>query len=232
VTEVSKPPVKIFFKGLNAIMLEAIIFDYNGVLINDLDILESAYLEASRELGIPLSSKTVREFISYAPDQKRNLFFGDISDEGWNRVVRLKTKHYFEKADRENLVIPGVDTVLTSLSARYSLALISNTTREYFDRTFPPHLSALIEETLFADEVPKPKPSPEPLLEMLRRLEIEKDRCCYVGDSVLDIRMSKAAGVPVFAVVTGGNSKDELREAGADWILGSLRELEAKVRTL
>ena len=93
-------------------MLKAIIFDYNGVLVNDLNILESAYLKAARELGFPLSSKTVREFISYAPDQKRNLFFGDISDESWSQVVRLKTKFYFEKAENAHRVISGVDEVL------------------------------------------------------------------------------------------------------------------------
>lgn len=213
-------------------MLEAIIFDYNGVLINDLNILEGAYLNASRELGIPLSSKTVREFISYAPAQKRNLFFGDISDAEWNRVMQLKTEYYFKRAENENLVIPGVEPVLASLSARYRLALISNTTREYFERTFPSHLSELLKETLFADEVPRPKPSPEPLREMLRRLEIEKDQCCYVGDSVLDIRMSRSAGVPVVAVATGENSKAELKEAGADSILSSLKELEPTLGSL
>ena len=44
--------------------------------------------------------------------------------------------------------------------------------------------------------------------------------------------MSKSAGISVFAVGTGGNSKDELREAGADWTLASLKELEAKEETL
>ena len=44
--------------------------------------------------------------------------------------------------------------------------------------------------------------------------------------------MSKSAGISVFAVATVGNSKDELKEAGADWVLASLKELEAKVETL
>jgi phosphoglycolate phosphatase len=210
-------------------MLQAIIFDYNGVLINDLNILENAYLEAARELELPLSSKTVREFISYAPDQKRRLFFGDISDEQWEQVVRLRTRFYFEKAENANLVIPNVDAVLTSLSTRYTLALISNTIRTYFEHTFPPHLSALFKETLFVDEVSKPKPSPEPLFEMLKRLQVRKKQCCYVGDSILDIRMSKSAGISVFAVATGGNSKKELKEAGADCVMASLEDLEAKI---
>ena len=221
-----------FFRGGTAIMLEAIIFDYNGVLINDLNILESAYLKAARALGFALSSKTIRKFISYAPDHKRKLLFGDISDERWNQLMGLKTEFYFEKAENANLVIPKVDEVLISLSKRYTLALISNATREYFERTFPAHLSVLFKETLFSDEVTRPKPSPEPLHVMLKRLEIGKEQCCYVGDSVLDIQMAKSAGISMFAVGTGGNSKDELRKAGADWVLDSLKDLEAKVEKL
>ena len=213
-------------------MLEAIIFDYNGVLVNDLNILESAYLKAARALGFALNSKTFRKFISHAPDHKRELLFGDISDERWNQLIGLKTKFYFEKAENANLVIPKVDEVLMSLSTHYTLALISNATREYFERTFPAHLSALFKETLFSDEVTRPKPSPGPLLVMLKRLEIGKNQCCYVGDSVLDVQMAKSAGISMFGVGTGGNSKDELKEAGADWVLVSLNDLEARVAKL
>jgi phosphoglycolate phosphatase len=67
---------------------------------------------------------------------------------------------------------------------------------------------------------------------MLKKLAVRKEQCCYVGDSVLDIRMSKSAGISVFAVATGGNSKKELKAAGADCVMASLKDLEAKIETL
>jgi phosphoglycolate phosphatase len=77
-----------------------------------------------------------------------------------------------------------------------------------------------------------PKPSPEALLEMMGRLKVDADQCCYVGDSVSDVRMAKQAGIRIFSVVTGDSSGEELREAGSDWILDSLSELVRELNSI
>ncbi|HIJ58921.1 MAG TPA: HAD hydrolase-like protein [Deltaproteobacteria bacterium] len=40
----------------------------------------------------------------------------------------------------------------------------------------------------------EPKPSPEPLLEIMRRLGVTQEECCYMGDSLLDIQCPKSPG--------------------------------------
>ena len=210
-------------------MLKAIIFDYNGVLVDDLKVHEDAYLFAAKESGRPLSRETVSQYISYAIERKRVFYFGDISDKEWEDLLRTKTRRYFEIAAKKTLVFPDVGAVLSSLSERYLLALLSNTTRENFNGVFPATLSGYFRETLFADEVKKPKPSPEPLLEIVRRLGVTKEQCCYVGDSLLDIQMSRSAGIPVYGLTTGHNSLDELKAAGAIDVFSSLTELEKRL---
>ena len=155
-------------------MLKAIVFDYNGVLVDDLKVHEDAYLFAAKEFSRSISRDTVRQYISYAIERKREFYFGDISDEHWNNLLRTKARHYFEIAARKNLVFPDVEPVLTSLSKKFTLALISNTTRENFNGIFPANFSGFFRETLFADDMEKPKPSPEPLLKMVRRLKVTK----------------------------------------------------------
>lgn len=207
-------------------VLKAIIFDYNGVLVNDLKIHEEAYWRAGRNLGFPLTRETVRRYLSHSPEQKRKPLYGDISDETWKEISRLRAQYYFELAEKGDVVFPDVEAVLTSLADKYILALISNTRREYFDRVFPRKLATLFRETLFVDEIGKPKPSPDPLLKMIERLGIGTDQCCYVGDSVLDVQMAKSVGIRVFMVATGDNSKDELRAAGADLVFDNLSEFK------
>ena len=118
---------------------------------------------------------------------------------------------------------------MSTLSGKYLLALLSNTTRENFNGIFPATLAGYFRETLFADEVKKPKPSPEPLLEIMRRLRVIKEECCYVGDSLLDVQMSMSAGISVYGVATGHDSVDELSSAGADHVVASLTELKKKL---
>lgn len=206
-------------------MIKAIVFDYNGVLVNDLRLHEEVYWRASRELGFHLTRETIRRYISYPPEKKRTLYFGDISDETWQRLFDLKERYYFELAKTMDLVFPDVEMVLVSLSRRYTLVIISNTYREYFDRVFPRHLAKLFKESVFADEVERPKPSPDVLVKVIERIGITADECCYVGDSVLDVQMARTVGVRMFAVATGDNSQEELREAGADLVMESLKDL-------
>jgi HAD superfamily hydrolase (TIGR01509 family) len=207
-------------------VFKAVIFDYNGVLVNDLRIHAEAYVLAGKSVGIPLARETVRKFVSYSHEQKRKPLYGDISDETWEEISRLKTRFYFDLAEKEDVVFPDVEAVLTSLSRRYTLALISNTRRENFDRVFPRKLASLFTTTLFIDDVEKPKPSPDLLLKMIKRLGIRANQCCYVGDSILDVQMAKTLGIKVFSVATGDNSRDELQAAGADLVFDNLSELK------
>jgi len=213
-------------------VLKTIIFDYNGVLVNDLKIHEEAYWRAGRDLGFPVTRKTVRRYLSYSPGQKRKFYYGNISDEAWKRITALMTKFYFDLAEKRDVVFPDVEPVLTSLSAEYMLALISNTRRKYFNRVFPRKLAGLFRETMFFEEIREPKPSPHALLEMIERLGTRTDECCYVGDSVLDVQMAKRADIRMFSVATGDNSNDELQAAGADWVVNNLLELKEKLETV
>lgn len=210
-------------------MFKAVIFDFNGVLVNDLKIHEEAYWRAGRELGFPVAREIVRKYLSYAPGQKRTFYFGDISDEAWERIAGLMTRIYFELAEKTDVVFPDVEPVLTSLSARYTLALLSNTRRKYFNRVFPQKLANLFRETLFFDEIREPKPAPDALLEMVRRLGTNPDECCYVGDSILDVQMARKADIRIFSVATGDNSKEELQAEGADRVFNNLSELQEQL---
>jgi beta-phosphoglucomutase len=207
-------------------MLKAIIFDYNGVLVDDLKAHEDAYLFAAKAFGRALTRETIRRYVSHAIQEKREFYFAGISDQEWHDLLRIKTKRYFEIAANRNLVFPHVPAVLNSLSGKYTLALMSNTTRENFNGVFPTALARLFQETLFADEVENPKPSPDPLLKIMRRLGVSFEECCYVGDSLLDIQMSRSAGVRVLGVATGQNTLDELRGAGADHAVTGLLKVK------
>jgi len=213
-------------------VFNAVIFDYNGVLADDLRFHEEAYLRAAKDTGLSLTRERIRKHISATSNQKRTFFFGDISNDAWTRLFQLKTKYYFDLIQRERLIFPEVGDVLPFLAKRYHLGLLSNTPRKYFETVFPRDLASLFQEAIFGDEMVHPKPSPEPLLEMVERLGVAPDRCCYVGDSVSDVLMAKKAGIKIFSVTTGDSSKEELRKAGSDWVLHSLSELKKELGSM
>jgi len=212
-------------------MFKAIVFDYNGVLLNDLDYQVESYWQAGRDMGFDITRETVIQYISFPPLQKKDLYFKNISEAQWEELFDLKEKYYYEFIDRRDLLFPDVEQILSSLARQFKLALVSNTIRSLFERTFPRHLADLFQGTLFVDEVKKPKPSPQPLLKMIQILQASKDECCYIGDSVEDIRMARAAGVKIFSIATGVCGKEELVEAGADRVVADLKELSRLIRS-
>ena len=210
-------------------MLKAIIFDYNGILVDDLAYHRDAYVRVAEELGYTLTAEAIWKYISATPDEKRYLF-GDISDETWRKIRGLKDEYYFEMIEKENFIISDVEDVLTSLDSKYELGLISNTSRTYFQRLFPQHLADYFKKTLFSEEMDNPKPAPDPLLKMMKMLTVDPNECCYVGDATSDVQMTKSADVRIIGVTTGHHSEEDLRDAGADWIVQNLSELACLVK--
>lgn len=80
------------------------------------------------------------------------------------------------------------------------------------------------------------KPQPDMLLEMMRRLNVTPNETVYVGDSEVDLELSRRAGVRCIALSWGMRTRDELLSAGAqtiaddaDGLLAELEKLSAAV---
>jgi HAD superfamily hydrolase (TIGR01549 family) len=210
-------------------MLKAIIFDYNGVLVDDLIFHRDAFLRVAEDLGYSISSQGIWDLISVTPDEKR-ILFGDISDEQWKDIKARKDIYYFEMIRNGDIMLPDVEEILLHLANSYDLALVSNTARSYFEEVFPSRLAACFKTTLFAGEINPPKPAPEPLYKAMDILGVTQGECCYVGDSTSDAEMTRRAGVIMLGITTGHHSGQALKEAGAEYIVDNLKDLADKIK--
>jgi len=206
-------------------MLKAIVFDYNGTLVDDLDLAVESYFRAGNERGYPLDRETVRKHISQPPSAKRGIYFGAIPDAEWSEIIARRKQIYAELARSDFKLFPQTEKILTELSVRYRLGVLSNTFRSLYEMLFPAHLAGLFQASLFFDEVSDPKPSPAPMRSMLQAMGIRAHECGYVGDAVEDVQMARAAGVRSYGLTTGACSSKELSDAGAEWVGSDLGEL-------
>jgi phosphoglycolate phosphatase-like HAD superfamily hydrolase len=208
-------------------MLKAIVFDYNGTLVDDLDLVVESYYRAGIEQGYRVSRAKVRQHISQPPSAKRGLYYGDISGAEWTAVLDRRKGIYADLARSGFRLFRQTEDALVALSGRYRLGVLSNTFRALFERHFPPHLARLFQASLFFEEVTDPKPLPAPMRTMMHTLGVAAHECAYVGDAVEDVQMAKAAGVRSFALATGACRAGELHDAGADWVGPDLGALAA-----
>jgi phosphoglycolate phosphatase-like HAD superfamily hydrolase len=74
-------------------------------------------------------------------------------------------------------------------------------------------------------DVDTAKPQPDILHVALERVGSDTDHAVFVGDAVWDIEACERAGLPAVAVLSGGVSRGELKEAGAQCVFEDAREL-------
>jgi HAD superfamily hydrolase (TIGR01509 family) len=77
------------------------------------------------------------------------------------------------------------------------------------------------------DDVEATKPEPDLILAALEKAKTES--AVMVGDTPWDVEAASKAGVETLCVITGGWSKQELREAGAIAVFESVDELRQRL---
>jgi phosphoglycolate phosphatase len=205
----------------------AVVFDLDGTLIDGYDAIHDALAHAMTALGLPVPGRArVREMVGHGLESLLEQAAGPaLAAEG----VRLFRQRYPEVAVAGSRLLPGVEEALAELeSGGYAVALASNK---------PPRFSRMILEAngiaaRFAaiagpDAAHPPKPDPAMLRTLLAAMGAAAAETVCVGDMEVDVAFARAGGCRAVVLPTGSRSVDYLREAGADAMISSLRELPA-----
>ncbi|MCM2425047.1 HAD-IA family hydrolase [Streptomyces sp. RKAG337] len=75
-----------------------------------------------------------------------------------------------------------------------------------------------IDASTKAGDVDASKPSPDLVQVALKRAGVAADRAVFVGDAVWDAQAAQRAGVRCLGVLSGGISRQELLDAGAEQV--------------
>ena len=88
-------------------------------------------------------------------------------------------------------------------------------------------MEGLFDVVLCAGEADRPKPHPESILAICRRLSVPPQETVFIGDTVTDMMMGKRAGVALtVGILDGGVTPREELEKVADVVLDSIHELK------
>ena len=102
---------------------------------------------------------------------------------------------------------------------------MTNTTRPQLTCAFPPELLKKFALVLTYEDVKRPKPAPDALLAVMKKLHITEEEMCYVGDTPTDIYFAHNANVLAIGITTGDYSMQQLLDEGADVVIESLADL-------
>ncbi|MDA1079170.1 MAG: HAD family phosphatase [bacterium] len=215
-------------------MIKAVIFDMNGIIIDDEHIHELAFSHVVQRFGIEISHELYLECCAGRTDRAG---FETIAERfsvplPIDAVLVEKSQAYLTLFPKTKKAFPGVLELLHSLEKTdLTLALVSSASRievELVIKEFG--LTNTFVQTISADDVTLGKPDPEPYQKMIRLLGLKADECVVIEDSRNGVLSAKAAGCACVAVTTTHEREDLLE---ADLTVDRFEELdEDKLRAV
>ena len=216
--------------------LQAIIFDFDGVVADNEPVHCLMFQRVLGEIGIFLSEEEYyAEYLGY---DDKGCFAAVLAARGRpapqstvNELVQRKAAIYLEHI-RSNLVIfPGVRELVREAAAQCRLAIASGALRHEIEFILEAAgLRKEFEHITSSEDVRRGKPDPEGYLHALAALNrlrptevIAAAHCLVIEDSIPGIRAGHAAGMQVLAV-SNTHAATDLREA--DHVVTSLAEVQ------
>jgi HAD superfamily hydrolase (TIGR01509 family) len=212
-------------------VIEAVVFDLDGVLLDSEQVWDEVREELVKERGgrwhdqaqTAMMGMSSVEWSRYMHDE---LDLPEPPEEISAEVVRRLDEVYRKRLP----LIDGAHEAVERLAARWPLGLASSSNREVIDLVLDlSGLARFFRVTVSSEEVPRGKPAPDVYLEAARGLGVPPERCAAVEDSHNGIRSAKAAGMRVIAIPNQHYPPGEEALALADVTLGSLAELTPSI---
>jgi HAD superfamily hydrolase (TIGR01509 family) len=219
-------------------MIKAILFDFNGVIIDDEPIQLKAYQEVLQAEDISLTEQDY--YGSLGMDDKRFVRAAferagkELTDEKLMDVIERKSAAHHRMIEKELPLFPGVVTFIKAVSRHFSLGVVSMARRVEIDDVLKrANLRDVFETVVSAEDVEACKPDPACynraflLVDEQRlkagRLNISPHECLVIEDAPPGIASARAADMRTLGV-TNTVKAEALRAAGADVVTASLAD--------
>lgn len=206
----------------------AVLFDWDGTLLNSYAADVRAYLSMFRALDIEWTEREVAAH--YSPNWLRVYRAAQLPRSKWLDADRLWGQAY--KLEKPPL-LPGARRIVDTLSMKFALGIVSSGNRARVRRQMREFaLSGYFSACVCSEDTRKKKPHPAPLQLALKRMRLRPEHCVYVGDTAEDIEMSRRAGVRAIGVLGPFPTEERLRAANPEILLDSIRDLPRHLRAV
>ena len=208
-------------------MIEAVVFDLDGVVVDSEQVWDEVREQLVRERGGRWSETAQADMMGMSsPEWSRYLHeelgLAEPPEELNAEVVRRMLERYREELP----LIDGAVESVRRLAASFPLAVASSSNRPLIETVLETAgVAELFAVVVSSEEVPRGKPAPDVYLEAARRLGVSPERCAAVEDSSNGLRSAHAAGLRVLAIPNAHYPPAPDALALADVVLGSLDEL-------
>ncbi len=208
-------------------MIEAVVFDLDGVIVDSEHVWDAAREALARERGGRWHEKAQQDMMGMSSVEWSRYMHDVIGLREPPEEISAAVVNRLEETYREELpLFEGAPEAVAQLAERWPLAVASSSNRPIIELVL--ELSGLgryFRTTVSSEEVARGKPAPDVYLEAAHRLGVDPSRTVAVEDSRNGILSAKAAGMRVVAIPNRRYPPGEEALGAADVVLRSIVEL-------
>ena len=211
-------------------MIQAVVFDLDGVLIDSEHVWDEVREELARERGGRWHDRAQADMMGMSSPEWSRYMHDVLGLPESPREINDEVVRRMEARYRNHLpLVEGAVDAVRRLSGSFRLALASSSNRPLIDAVL--EAAGLVHEfevTVSSEEVARGKPAPDVFLETTRRLGVKPASCAAIEDSGNGLRAARAAGMRVIAIPNRRYPPSPEALELADAVLDSLADLDAQ----
>jgi HAD superfamily hydrolase (TIGR01549 family) len=202
------------------------ILDVDGTLVDTNYQHAIAWFRAFLRHDVVVPIWRVHRHIGMGGDQLVAAVAGDEVEERQGDDIRDAESDEYKKLIDEVRTMEGSRELIEDLRKRDNVVVLASSAKDWEVEHYIELLDAesIIDAYTTSADVEHTKPEPDLIKAALDKADAEGD-ALLIGDTVWDVEAAKRAGVETLAVLTGGFSEQELRDAGARDVFTSVEEL-------
>ncbi|TGE28452.1 HAD family hydrolase [Hymenobacter metallicola] len=213
-------------------MIQTVIFDMDGVLVDTEPLHHDAFFRHFAELGIPM---TAEEYATFLGASTRNVYQQLKEQFGLPQEVETliqRKRELFGKSFDESTaldLLPGARALIEDLhQAGIPLQLASSASKETIARVFTRFgLYPYFDNLVSGEDFPRSKPDPAIFLYAARLAGVAPAHCVVIEDSANGVTAAKAAGMRCIGYQSEHSTGQDLHHA--DQVVVDLGQLSAAV---
>ena len=208
-------------------MIQAVIFDLDGTLLNSLADLGNSVNRVLTHFNkeiYPLS--TYNTFVGNGVYKLVQRAFGE-DFEALDTAFELFLKDYEANCDVDSKLYEGVHELLKSLNDKnIPIAISTNKAQNLTDKLVKHYMGDIEFVDVIGDRFDDlKKPNPHYPLQIMDKMNLKPENILFVGDSDVDMMTAKSAGFKAVGVSWGFRSTEELERSGANEIITNASEV-------